>query len=108
VDSIAQGRVWTGSRALGLGLVDRLGGLQDAIDCAARMAKLKEYRIREFPEPMSWWERIFGGYKNTAKTTAVKEELGEQGFKIYTSLKKLQQFTGHSQARVPFEMEYDF
>jgi len=108
VDSIAQGRIWTGSRALGLGLVDRLGGLQDAIDCAARMAKLNEYRIREFPEPMNWWERVFGGYKNTAKTKAVKEELGEQGFKIYTSLKNLRQFTGHSQARVPFEMEYDF
>ena len=108
VDSIAQGRVWTGSRALGLGLVDRMGGLQDAIDCAARMSHLKEYRIREYPEPMGWWEKLFGGYKNTAKSAAVKEELGEQGFKIYTSLKKLKEFTGSSQARLPFEMDYNF
>ena len=42
IDSIAQGRVWTGERALQIGLVDRLGGLEDAITCAARMAKLKE------------------------------------------------------------------
>ena len=89
-------------------MVDRLGGLQDAIDCAARMSKLKEYRIREYPEPMGWWEKLFGGYKNTAKSAAVKEEVGEQGFKIYTSLKKLKQFTGNSQARLPFEMDYNF
>jgi len=108
VDSIAQGRVWTGSRAIGLGLVDKLGGLQDAINCAARMAKLKEYRIKEFPEPMSWWEKLFGGYKNTAKANAIKEELGVQGFQIYTSLKKLKQLTGASQARMPFEMDWDF
>ncbi|MBS1564720.1 MAG: signal peptide peptidase SppA [Bacteroidetes bacterium] len=108
VDSIAQGRVWTGSRAIGLGLVDRLGGLQDAIDCAARMSGTAKYRIREYPEPMGFWERIFGSYKNTARTKAVKEELGEQGFQIYTSLKRLQQLTKTSQARLPFEMSYGF
>ena len=108
VDSIAQGRVWTGSRAIGLGLVDKLGGLQDAINCAARMTKLKEYRIKEYPEPMGWWEKLFGGYQNTAKAKAIQEEVGVQGFQIYTSLKQLKQFTGSSQARMPFEMNWDF
>ncbi|MFN2440563.1 MAG: S49 family peptidase, partial [Chitinophagaceae bacterium] len=41
IDSIAQGRVWSGEDALRLGLVDKIGGLQNAVDCAARMAKLK-------------------------------------------------------------------
>ena len=41
IDSIGQGRVWSGEKGLELGLVDRIGGVQDALDCAARMAKLK-------------------------------------------------------------------
>jgi len=108
VDSIAHGRVWTGSRAIDLGLVDKLGGLQDAINCAAGMAKLNEYRIKEYPEPMGWWEKIFGGYKNTVRSQAVKEEMGEQGFQVYTALKNLKQLTGSSQARLPFEMTLGF
>ncbi len=108
VDTIAQGRVWTGSRAIGLGLVDKLGGLQDAINCAARMAKLKEYRLKEYPEPMSFWEKLFGGYKNTAKMQAMKEEMGVQGFQVYTSMKKLKQVTAGCQAKLPFEMSFEF
>ncbi len=108
VDSIAQGRVWTGMRAIDLGLVDKLGGLQDAINCAAGMAKLKEYRIKEYPEPMGWLEKLFGGYKNTTKMQAIKEEMGEQGFQLYTSMKKLQQMTAGRQARLPFAMNLDF
>ncbi len=49
VDSIARGRVWLGTDALELGLVDSLGGLYDAIDEAVRMAGLEEYRITEYP-----------------------------------------------------------
>ena len=58
IDSIAQGRVWIGKRAIGVGLVDRTGTLQDAVDCAARMAKLTNYRTREYPEQKSWLEEL--------------------------------------------------
>ena len=108
VDSIAQGRVWTGTRALDLKLIDRIGGIQDAVDCAARMAKLKAYRLKEYPEPISWWQSIFGSLKRNTKAAAVKEELGENGMHIYSTLKKIKKITGGSQARLPFEMEYDF
>lgn len=104
VDSIAQGRVWTGTRAINLGLVDKLGGLQDAIDCAARMAKLKEYRIKEYPEPLSWWDKLFGGYQKNAKMKAMKQEMGEDGYSIYTSLKRIKQSLGRHQARMPFDL----
>ncbi|MEI9910743.1 MAG: signal peptide peptidase SppA [Bacteroidota bacterium] len=50
VDSIAQGRVWTGTRAKGIGLIDRFGGIDEAVKCAARMAKLTNYRVNEYPE----------------------------------------------------------
>ncbi|MBQ1831365.1 MAG: signal peptide peptidase SppA [Bacteroidales bacterium] len=54
VDEIAQGRVWAGGDAMGIGLVDEFGGLTDAIQYAATMAGLDSYRLVEYPavEPM--------------------------------------------------------
>lgn len=104
VDSIAQGRVWTGTRAIQLGLADKIGGLQNAIDCAAGMAKLTQYQVREYPEPQNWWQSLFGNYKRNAKINAVKQELGDEGFSIYSSLKNIRQLLGNSQARMPFEI----
>ena len=49
VNEIAQGRVWTGEDALKLGLVDVLGGLEDAIAIAANKAGLNNYQITELP-----------------------------------------------------------
>lgn len=102
-DSIGQGRVWMGQKALSLGLVDRLGSLQDAIDCAARMAKIKEYRLREYPEPQSLFDIIFGNYKKIEKVKALKEELGTEVYNIYTAVKRVKEITGTVQARMPFE-----
>lgn len=103
VDSIGQGRVWSGSRALKIGLVDRIGTLQDAVNAAARMAKLKEFSLREYPEPQNIFDMIFGNYKENTRKAAIKEELGEQGAKTYSSLKRVQQIMGVTQARMPFE-----
>jgi protease-4 len=58
VDSLGQGRVWTGREALQNGLADRKGGIADAIDCAAGMAGLSRYRIAEYPEPKDAMTRI--------------------------------------------------
>ncbi len=103
VDSIAQGRIWSGNRALSLGLVDRLGGIQDAIDCAQRMAKLKDYRLREYPEPQSFFEKIFGGYKQTYKKQAIAEELGAEGQQLYNTIKRVKAMAGVTQARLAFD-----
>jgi len=103
IDSIGQGRVWTGARALELGLVDRLGGLDDAIACAARMAKVTDYRLREYPEPHNVLEMIFGGYEKDATQSAMKKELGEDGMKTYQAIKRVKQMVGVTQARLPFE-----
>ena len=102
-DSIGQGRVWSGSRALKLGLVDRIGTLQDAISAAGRMAKLKEFSLREYPEPQNVFDMIFGNYKESTRAAAIKEELGEQGAKTYSTLKRVQQVMGVTQARMPFD-----
>jgi len=104
VDSIAQGRVWSGSRGLALGLVDRTGTLQDAIDCAARMAKTRDYRLNEYPEPKSFLDRILGNYKKTAGMKAMQEELGEDGYRTYMTIKKVRSMVGVTQARMPWDL----
>jgi protease-4 len=104
IDSIAQGRVWSGGSGLSLGLVDRLGTLQDAIDCAARMAKTSDYRLVESPEPKSFLDRILGGYKRSAGMKAVKEEIGEEGYRTYIMLKKVKGMVGNTETRLPFDL----
>jgi protease-4 len=108
-DSIAQGRVWTGSKGKELGLVDRLGNIQDAVDCAARMAKLKEYRVKEYPEPVSFLDKVLSGFQkvtktNTIKEDMIKEEVGEDGYRAYNGLKAIKAMMGVVQAKLPFEM----
>lgn len=106
IDSIAQGRVWTGNAGISVGIVDRIGTLQDAINCAARMAKLSSYRTREYPEPPSLLNRIMSSEVGaSAKASAVKEELGEQGYSFLIQLKKLQSMIGDMQARMPYNIE---
>ena len=59
IDAIARGRVWSGAQALERGLVDKLGGLQDAIAAAAQLANLgSDYRVRYVEKPLSAWERF--------------------------------------------------
>ncbi|RQO31214.1 signal peptide peptidase SppA [Taibaiella sp. KBW10] len=58
VDSVGQGRVWTGTAALGLNLVDGLGGLDRALKAAAKLAGISEYRVVTFPKPTSDIERL--------------------------------------------------
>ena len=107
IDSIAQGRIWSGDRGLQLGLVDHIGGIQDAIDCAARMAKVKDYRLREFPEPQSFFDKIFGGYKQTYQSKAIKEELGEDNYKLYNTIKRVKAMMGITQSRIPFDFSVE-
>lgn len=104
VDSIAQGRVWTGSRAMQIGLVDRMGGLDDAISCAARMAKLTEYGLREYPEPASFWDLLKNNYGKTAKAKAIKEELNYNEYQLFLQLKRIRQMVGTAQTRLPFDI----
>lgn len=104
IDSIAQGRVWTGNWAKTLGLVDRIGGLQDAVDCAAGMAELKEYSIREYPEPRSLFDIIKNNYSKTIKAKAIKEELGDEEFLLYQQIKRIKDLTGTLQTRLPYDL----
>jgi len=104
IDSIAQGRVWTGSRGREIGLVDRIGTLQDAVVSAAKMADVKEYKLKEYPERKTLLEQVMSSYKKAIKTNLIKEEIGEQQLRALQELKKVKQMVGTPQARLPFSV----
>lgn len=103
VDSIGQGRVWTGIRAKGIGLIDRFGGIDDAIRSAASLAKLSDYSVREFPEPVDLFDQIFGKKDPMNYTQKLEEELGAENYKIYLELKRIKEMSNSAQARLPFQ-----
>lgn len=77
VDSIAQGRVWSGTDALEIGLVDELGGIDKAIAYAADKAGLTSYSIKEFPKQKDPFEDLFKTETQKYYTKAVmKKNLG--------------------------------
>ncbi|MFZ9241209.1 MAG: S49 family peptidase, partial [Chitinophagaceae bacterium] len=103
VDSIAQGRLWTGARALGIGLVDSIGGLQDAIKYAAKKAGLKEYKLKKYPEPESVIEYFINQYSREFSSSKLEAELGADNFKLMQRIKQIKSETGEVKARLPFE-----
>ena len=107
IDSIAQGHVYTGSRALQLALIDKTGTLQDAVDCAARMAKLKEYGTIEYPEKKPFWEQLLNSsfYKASVQENTVKENIGVEQYIMLQKVKKLRVLMQAPQARLPFDFD---
>lgn len=62
IDDLAGGRVYTGEQAVKLGLVDKIGGLDAAVEAAAKRAKLERYEVRVIPEPLNAFEQIMAGF----------------------------------------------
>lgn len=101
VDSIAQGRVWTGKEALANGLVDELGNLEDAIKVAAELANIENYSIRNYPDYKKDFKDMFKSPLQMSKESILKTELGEENYKIYQSIKQFTDLKG-IQTRLPF------
>ena len=104
VDSIAQGRVWTGQKAVKIKLVDKLGNIQDAIDCAVRMAKVNTYRLKEYPEKKGLIESLVSDYGDGVKEKAIKEEIGAGQYQLWQKLNDLKGMCMVPQARLPFDI----
>lgn len=105
VDNIGQGRVWTGRKALQIGLVDQLGSLNEAITYAAKLAKTQDYYISNYPNNPSWLDNL----KSSTDTDSYMERklrtaLGE----YYEPLQMLHQVEQHNymQARLPFSISF--
>lgn len=104
VDSIAQGRVWTGTRGLSVGLVDEIGTLSDAIKAAASMAKITTYRLKEYPEKKNILEQLFNNYKRTVSIQLMETELGAEQLLMMQQVKKVKAMVGVPQAKLPYSV----
>ena len=104
VDAIGQGRVWTGSEAVKIGLVDKIGGLREAIAEAAKLAKIKSYSTVNYPEYEKNFEDIFANFPFAkSKMAFIKEEIGEENYQLLQEIKRIKQRKG-IQAIMPFEI----
>ena len=103
IDKIGQGRVWTGEQALGIGLVDKLGTLDDAIAYAAKKAKIeKDYQTKEYPLSEPWYMNILNKTKSNYYSSQLRETLGEY-YEPFMMLKGIKD-NNPIQARLPFEL----
>ena len=102
VDSIAQGRVWTGTRGMSVGLVDEIGTLSDAVKAAASMAKITTYRLKEYPEKKNILEQLFNNYKRTVSMRLIESELGVDQLRMMQQVKKVKAMVGVPQTALPY------
>ena len=102
IDAIGGGRVWSGTRAKEIGLVDELGSLQDAIKFAASSAKVKDYQVESYPKQMSKFEQLFGGMnEEDISAKVIERKIGKENYKM------IEQFSeGKLQTEVKMVMPY--
>ena len=102
IEEIAQGRVWLGNDALKIKLVDEIGGLDKAIEKAAKLAKLDQYHATNYPEEASWWEDLMSSMdsKGSYLDAQLKETMGEyyEPFKFVKNMNRQNAI----QARLPY------
>jgi len=101
IDSIGGGHVWIGTDAVQIGLADRIGSFNDAIKAAAKKAKLKNYKVVEYPDVIDPWKSLMDEGTDRVKTYYTKQELGDN-YMLYQQMKKVIASSG-IQARMPFE-----
>lgn len=110
VDSVGQGRIWSGRDALEKGLVDEIGGFNEAIEYAAKKAGITSYNLVSFPEEKNKWDLIvnmFTSDDNELNQSGVienliKYELGKDHYKLYQKIKNIESNQG-----IMYLMPYD-
>jgi len=104
VDSIGQGRVWSGVDALNLGLVDTLGGLDVAIAKAAQLANLKKYSISEYPRMKDFWEEFMDAFLNTKISSRFPKSSLYKTYLYFQYIESVLEMKG-IQAKIPYVIE---
>ena len=107
VDAIGQGRVWSGSDAIKIGLVDKIGGMDEAIKEAARLGKTTKYRTQNYPEFEKKFEDILARFGLAqSKESIIKEQLGNENYIILQRIKQLTNQKG-VQARMNYDIKIE-
>lgn len=102
VDEVGQGRVWSGENAKDLGLVDKFGGLKDAINLAAEIEGLENYRTVALPAQLDPFQQMFQTGTDNVRAWFLKNQLGEH-YRYYEFLKKSSEMNGVF-ARIPYDI----
>jgi len=102
VDSIGQGRVWSGENAKEIGLIDDFGGLNDAIALAAEIEGLDEFRTVDLPSLPDPFQELFKVGTDNIRTRFLQNELGEK-YRYYEYFKKMSGMNG-VYARMPYDI----
>lgn len=104
IDSVGQGRVWSGKQAVNTGLVDELGGMDKAIAIAARLAQTEQYTVEEYPARKDFFARIIEETMKNAKLRITEILIGKDAMKQKQLVRTLQTFDLR-QAVTPFRMD---
>jgi protease IV len=102
VDSIGQGRVWSGSDAKSIGLIDDFGGLDQAVELAAKLANVTDYRLIGLPEQKEPIQEFIDQLTGNTTARILEKELGEN-YKYYQYIRDASEIKG-IQMRMPFEI----
>ena len=105
VDDIGQGRVWSGTNAMDINLIDEYGGLEAAVAGAAELAELEDYRIYELPEQKDPFQELLEQLEGDMQTSWIKYQLGDQ-YKYYKTIQDIKHLKG-VQARMPYQFVID-
>jgi protease-4 len=104
VDSIGQGRVWSGVEAKKIGLIDAYGGLYEALAEAAKLAKLSKYRLVELPEAKDPFKELLSELGEEAETKYLDYKLGSEA-RYFHKAQELVSMQG-IQARLPYSIDF--
>ena len=103
IDSIGQGRVWTGEQALKIGLVDELGGIEHAVELAGELAEIYNYNIMEVSTDHDFLKELLEKQIEVVKQSVVKDMLGDE-YEHFRTLRKVKATYG-IQARIPYDLK---
>ena len=103
VDSIGQGRVWTGAQAHSLGLVDELGGVERAIELAVELSGIINYTLINVSTSKDFIKELFEKHLEDAKISMLRDMIGEE-YDYYQTLRQIKSTYG-IQARIPYDLK---
>ncbi|MDO4703467.1 signal peptide peptidase SppA [Tannerella sp.] len=103
IDSIGQGRVWTGEQALKIGLIDELGGIERAVELAGELAEIYNYNIMEVSTSHDFLKEFLEKQIEVVKQSMVKDVLGDE-YEYFRMLQKAKATYG-IQARIPYDLK---
>ena len=107
IDEIGGGRVWSGTRAKQIGLVDQLGSLNDAITFAASKAKMKDYKVSTYPEKVNKFEQLFKNMEeDQISTKLIKNKIGEENYRLFEQITNPKLKSG-IMMEMPFQIKFN-